>query len=70
MPDIETTDLVARLREAARRGKPDGHMMLATNELRAAAAEIERLRDFVQTVANCSNDPGIVNLAYENGARP
>lgn len=39
----DTTDLVARLRKAAKRGKPDGHMMLATNELRDAADEIERL---------------------------
>ena len=37
------TDLSARLLEAARRGKPDGVMMLATHELYNAGILLDRL---------------------------
>lgn len=55
------SDIVERLREAARLGKPDGHMMLATSELYSAADEIERLRtdyvllsdDFRELMTDC-----------------
>ena len=41
-------DLVARLREASSRGKPDGNMMLATSELIDAANQLEALRAALQ----------------------
>ena len=37
-------------------------------QLRAAHVELIRLRDFVQWVADHSNDPAVVREAYKHGA--
>ena len=42
----------------------------AQHDIAALAAEIERLRAFVQSVANTSNDPHLYDKAVRLGARP
>ena len=53
----------ADLTGCLRCGQPD------PRDPNAKDREIKRLREFVQTVANCSSDPGIVALAYKLGAK-
>ena len=51
--------------EAIAQTKADPNRSMREDQL---VAEIEWLRRFVQFVANCSNDPGVVREAERHGA--
>ena len=62
-----SVDLVVRLREGRSEGS---HLRWVVTPIHLeAAAEIERLRRFVQYVADFSNDPQVVKEAMAHGAK-
>jgi hypothetical protein len=72
-PERQPADLLARLKLLQAWKKPAGPtpadpMPRIYPNVSEAIAEIERLRRFVQFVADHSNDPGVVREARAHGA--
>jgi hypothetical protein len=70
MTTPQTTDIVDRLLDLHKQATTERSHYYVASCVQSAVTEIMQLRNFVQFVANCSNDPGVRSEAIKMGAKP